>query len=178
MERKTRKKIMPKEVPKEEVETAYLIRDQWDAKPSRTQRVHVKMILPNFRVKGGNVYFILEPEMWIVLDKMFVEDQFLMEANDTLISVQYRLYTEEDPRGLRCEVMIEDQYDLYHGDYQFIGKLVELDILGVNPEKTYQLLDYRQELSKKKKKIIPKLRESEMSIQRRKHIIPIEDSDD
>ncbi len=178
MERKTRKKIMPKEVPKEEVETAYLIRDQWDAKPSRTQRVHVKMILPNFRVKGRNVYFILEPEMWIVLDKMFVEDQFLMEANDSLISVQYRLYTEEDPRGLRCEVMIADQHDLYHGDYQFIGKLVELDILGVNPEKTYQLLDYRQELSKKKKKIIPKSRESEMSIERRKRIIPIEDSDD
>jgi hypothetical protein len=80
--------------------------------------------------------------------------------------------------------MICDDHDLYHGDYQFIGKLVELNILGVNPEKTYQLMDFRQELAKKKKmKKIPQIRQApdmndEMVDKSRKRIIPIEDEDD
>lgn len=161
-----------------EVETDYLMSDQWDEKPTLSKRVHVKMILPNFRVKGRSVYFILEPQMWVVMDKLYVEDQFLMDADGSLISVQYRLYTEEDPRGLRCEVMISDESDLYHGDYQFIGKLVELNILGVNPEKKYKLMDFRQELAKKKMKKIPQIRNDEMVDKSRKRIIPIEDEDD
>lgn len=167
------KRILPKR--EEEVETSYLISDQWDEKPSLSQRVHVKMILPNFRVKGRSVYFILEPQLWVVMDKLYVEDQFIMETEGALISVQYRLYTEEDPRGLRCEVMICDECDLYHGDYQFIGKLVEMNILGINPEKKYQLMDFRHELKKKTKKI--QIRNDEMSDKPRKRIIPIEDEE-
>lgn len=194
------KRILPKREDKQ-VETSYLMSsfspshrlgersrlcqekssDQWDEKPTLSKRVHVKMILPNFRVKGRSVYFILEPQMWVVLDKMYVEDQFIMESEGSIISVQYRLYTEEDHRGLRCEVMICDDNDLYHGDFQFIGKLVELNILGINHEKTYQLMDFRQELFKKKKmKKIPQILQSsleQVEEKSRKRIIPIEDEE-
>lgn len=168
------KRILPKK--EEELETSYLISDQWDEKPSLSKRVHVKMILPNFRVKDRSVYFILEPQMWVVMDKLYIEDQFIMETEGSLISVQYRIYTEEDPRGLRCEVMICDECDLYHGDYQFIGKLVEMNILGINPEKKYQLMDFRQELKKKKTKKI-QIRNDEKEEKPRKRIIPIEDEE-
>lgn len=167
------KRILPKR--EEEVETAYLMSDQWDEKPSLSKRVHVKMILPNFQVKGRSVYFILEPQMWVVMDKMYVEDHFIMETDGSLISVQYRLYTEEDPRGLRCEVMICEKSDLYYSDYQFIGKLVEMNILGMNPEKKYQLMDFRHELKKKTKKI--QIRNDEIGDKPRKRIIPIEDEE-
>lgn len=181
------KRILPKRDDPSEAETNYLMSDQWDEKPSLSKRVHVKMILPNFRVKGRSVYFILEPQMWVVMDKIYIEDQFIMDADGSLISVQYRLYTEEDPRGLRCEVMICDEYNLYHGDYQFIGKLVEMNILGINPEKKYQLMDFRYELSKKKKmKKIPQIQHvqtdeigmNDRIVEKpRKRIVSIEDED-
>lgn len=157
-----------------EVKTDYFMTYQWDEKPSLSNKVNVNIILPNFRVKGRNVYFIMEPDMWVVLDKIYLEDELLIESEGYLVSVQYLIYTEEDSRGLRCKVMINGS-DLYYGDYQFIGKLVELNILGVNPEKKYQLMDFRQELAKKKKmKKIPQI-QNEIAEKSSKRIIPIED---
>lgn len=164
------KRILSREEESHEVETTYIMSYQWDEKPSLSNKVSVNIILPNFRVKGRSVYFIMEPDMWVVLDKMYLEDELLIESEGYLVSVQYLIYTDEDSRGLRCKVMIYGS-DLYHGDYQFIGKIVELNILGINPKKTYQLMDFRKELAKKNTKNIQNKRVE-------KSVISIEDDEE
>ncbi len=150
-EKKLKRILPPKEVLEEEVETRYLTRSEWQSDPDLLKTC-VKVILPNFCIKGRNVYFILENEKYIVVDKIFMEDEFMIESEDQLISVRYRIYQDEDPRGLRCEIMIPEKDDIFYADYQFIGKLVEMDLLNMNPAKTYQLMDHHKEVEERRKK--------------------------
>ena len=122
----------------------------------------VNIILPNFRVKDESLYFVLEDTL-VCVDEIALEDEIIVEFEEKLTTIHYELLKNEDSRGLRCHMTWLDT-SFYPDDIQQIGKWIELNMMGMNSEKKYQLLDIREELKKKKrcKKIQKRSEESEI----------------
>jgi hypothetical protein len=120
----------------------------------------VNIILPNLRVKDRNIYFILE-DTYILVDEIKMEDEIIVEFEDQITTIHYELLMNEDSRGLRCRIGWLNSF-FYEDDIRNIGKWIELNIMGMNSKNTYQLVNVKEELKKKKRnKKIPMRKEEE-----------------
>lgn len=123
------------------------------------RKAYTHIILPNFCVKDEHLFFILEDTLMQI--DILQKDDLIVEMEDELVRVEYEWFLYEDPRGLRCRIEWMDGSSFYQQDIQILGKIIEMNMMGMNLKKTYRLNDFSEELKKKKLKKIVSREETE-----------------
>ena len=137
----------------------------WD-----TEHDCVTIILPNYVYENGHVYFKYgyydrqmdeRVEQKTLLPKLLVYNDFMVytqksifydEMDKITYNVTYKIYYEillkNEIGGLSCNVYIPKNSNIYFEELKYLGKIIELDIMNVNPTKMYELCDIQKKIRK------------------------------
>ncbi len=141
----------------------YIRERMWEPLKNPLLYNNIRIILPNFiyRRREGNICFKLDGyemefgglnEFVLPIVKMENEfETFFDSKNGSTFTtkIYYQLQEIEDNRGLICSMFVLKNMPIYRDEYSYIGKMIEYDILGINPYKRYELTDIQTELDRK-----------------------------